>query len=34
LSISGVSVAIGSRLDLNGCTEIDWGDNYPVAKFG
>ena len=34
LSISGVSVAIGSRLDLSSCVDIDWGDNYPIAKFG
>jgi phage-related protein len=34
LSISGVVVKIGTRLDLTDCTDISWGDNYPTAKFG
>jgi hypothetical protein len=34
LHISGSTVKISSKLDLSGCTDIDWGSNAPVAVFG
>lgn len=34
LFISASTLKLGSKIDLTGCSEINWGDNAPVAVFG
>lgn len=34
LFISASTLKLGDKIDLTGCSSIDWGDNAPVAVFG
>ena len=34
LFLSASTLKLGSKIDLTGCSEIDWGNNAPVAVFG
>ena len=34
LFLSASTLKLGSKIDLTGCNEINWGNNAPVAVFG